>query len=53
MPHDWQSVTARWDGGETPMVWYGENLFRADLPADATDPEVCAVDAAGNETCVA
>ncbi len=29
MPHDWRSVTGRWQGGETPMTWYGENLFRA------------------------
>ncbi len=51
MPHDWRSVTARWDGGERSMIWYGENLFRADLPAGATSVEVCAIDAAGNQTC--
>jgi hypothetical protein len=52
MPQDWQSVTVRWSGGEAPMIWYGENLFRAGIPAGVTDLEVCAVDAVGNETCV-
>lgn len=57
MPHDWQSVELRWtaDGapGTAPMVWYGEHLWRADmeLPARVSDLEVCAIDAAGNETC--
>ena len=51
MPHDWQSVVARWDGGETPMAWYGENLFWANVPADASGLEVCATDAADNEAC--
>jgi hypothetical protein len=57
MPHDWQSVALRWDAGgtaeEIEMVWYGENLFRVqtDLPADAADVQVGAVDAAGNEGC--
>ena len=32
------------------MTWYGENLFWADVPAD-TRAQVCATDAAGNETC--
>lgn len=30
---------------------HGENLFRADLPAGAKSVEVCAVDAAGNQSC--
>jgi hypothetical protein len=54
MPHDWRSVVVQWDGGEpVPMIWYGENLFRAEiqLPAGATNVRVCAVDGAGNETC--
>ena len=33
-----------------PMVWYGEYLWRAALPADGTW-SVCAIDAAGNATC--
>jgi hypothetical protein len=50
-PHDWQSIIARWNGGQAPMTWYGENLFRATVPTDAGPVTVCAVDAAGNETC--
>ena len=50
-PHDWQSITARWNDGQAPMTWYGENLFRANVPIDAGPVTVCAVDAAGNETC--
>jgi hypothetical protein len=51
MPHDWRSVTACWEGGEAPLTWYGENLFRGDVPDGAGDVSVCAVDAAGNEAC--
>ncbi len=39
-------------GGESPMTWYGENLFRVSLPEGAAGVEVCATDAAGNEACV-
>ena len=46
-------MIVRWTGGETPMTWYGENLFRANVPADVAGFEVCATDAAGNETCAA
>lgn len=55
MPHDWQSVEIRLPNGDAvPMTWYGENLFRASLkvPSDADGLQVCAIDAAGNETCV-
>lgn len=58
MPHDWQSVTLRWiESGtdrEVPMTWYGEYLWFAEIPGqsvDATSPRVCAVDAAGNQSC--
>lgn len=58
MPHDWQSVVLRWmvDGQteETPMQWYGEYLWSATLNELASSEftyEICAVDAAGNETC--
>ena len=54
MPHDWQAVEVRWEGGEpVPMTWYGEHLFRADVtvPAGASGLQVCAIDRAGNETC--
>lgn len=48
---DWRSVVVRWNGGRTPLRWYGENLFRADVPREATAVEVCATDRAGNQTC--
>ncbi len=58
MPHDWQSVAVRWSESgttrETPMTWYGEYLWFAEIPAPssaATVYSVCAVDAAGNEAC--
>jgi hypothetical protein len=54
MPHDWQAVEIRLPNGDVaPLTWYGENLFRAelDVPSDAGDLQVCAVDAAGNEAC--
>ena len=38
-----------------PMTWYGEYLWRADLPVApdrVTSYRVCATDAAGNTTCV-
>jgi hypothetical protein len=55
MPHDWQSVNLHWsvkgNWHEAPMQWYGEYLWRAELPVDATGYNVCAVDAAGNKAC--
>ena len=52
-PHLWSLIELRWDGGSVPMRWYGEFLFSAQIPADAGGQvEVCAADAAGNETCV-
>ena len=50
-PHDWQAIVVRSSAGDTPMTWYGENLFWADLPAGASTLEVCATDVAGNEAC--
>jgi hypothetical protein len=37
----------------SPMIWYGEKLFRAPLDefASATNVKVCATDAAGKEAC--
>ena len=49
--HDWQAVTATWDGGQRTMTWYGEHLFRAFVTAEAGAATVCATDAAGNEAC--
>ena len=37
--------------GTVPMRWYGEYLWRAEIPPDATEATLCAADAAGNETC--
>ena len=55
LPTEWRSVEVRWsspDGaGATPLVWYGEYLWRAEVPAKARGLRVCAVDAAGNESC--
>ncbi len=51
------AVVLRYRGdatGEAPMTWYGELLWRADLPAagDFTY-QVCGTDAAGNQACSA
>ncbi|MCC6802729.1 MAG: VCBS repeat-containing protein [Anaerolineae bacterium] len=58
MPHDWQSVSLRWtadgEAHDSPMVWYGEYLWRGmieDAPAGDLSYQVCATDAAGNEAC--
>lgn len=57
MPHDWQSVVLRWTANgqtqEIPMQWYGEYLWRGviDSPSGDFSYQVCAIDAAGNETC--
>lgn len=55
---EWRSVTAEWtaDGQSrsSPMRWYGEYLWRADLPLSVkagTPIQVCAVDAASNRAC--
>jgi hypothetical protein len=56
-PHDFQAVVVRVTSGgatsDTPMVWYGEALFRANLtaPAAGATGQVCATDAAGNQAC--
>jgi FG-GAP-like repeat len=58
LPTEWKSVTVEWTGGggaqSAPMRWYGEYLWRADLPASfppAAKITVCAADAASNRTC--
>ena len=55
---EWRSVTVEWtEGGRelsAPMRWYGEYLWRADLPPaipPAAKVRVCAADAAGNRAC--
>lgn len=55
LPTEWRSVEVRWTSpagaGATPLVWYGEYLWRAVVPTRAGGLRVCAVDAAGNESC--
>jgi hypothetical protein len=58
MPHDWKSVGLRWKAAgaeeEEPMLWFGEYLWRAEIPAEAKGAvayQVCATDAAGNDAC--
>ena len=57
MPHDWRSVVFRWTANgepfEQPLVWYGEHMWRSTVPSPeaASNFEVCATDAAGNQTC--
>jgi len=57
---EWKSVSVEWTAGSRaesiPMRWYGEYLWRADLPAafpPGTSFQVCATDAAGNHACKA
>ncbi|MBY0490370.1 MAG: VCBS repeat-containing protein [Gemmatimonadaceae bacterium] len=55
LPTEWRRVEIRYTtgsgAGATPLSWYGEYLWRALVPGTAADLRVCAVDAAGNETC--
>jgi len=53
MPHDFQTVVLVAGGTETPMYWYGEALWRGTPEGGAETGQLCATDAAGNETCVA
>jgi hypothetical protein len=57
-PHDWRSVVLRWTDGsgsrDVPLRWYGEHLWRATVEQPASNTaryQVCATDAAGNESC--
>ncbi len=54
MPQDWQSVLLKVNEKEVPMVWYGEYLWKAEIskPADNVAIEICATDAANNQTCL-
>jgi hypothetical protein len=59
-PTEWRNVSVEWTaGGKTltaAMRWYGEYLWRADLPpsfAGGTPFRVCATDAVGNHSCAA
>ena len=55
---EWKKVVVEWTTAagprEVPMQWYGENLWRAEWPANidrAATYRVCATDAAGNSSC--
>jgi hypothetical protein len=55
---EWKSVIVEWTTAagrrEAPMRWYGENLWRAEWPADldrTATYRVCATDASGNASC--
>jgi len=49
---DWQEVVIEGNGQTIPMQWYGEYLWRADVP-ESGEYRVCATDAAGNQDCSA
>jgi hypothetical protein len=53
----WRNVEVRWKtssgAGSTALLWYGEFLWRANLPRDAVKIEIHATDAAGNVAYVA
>ncbi|MDH3271436.1 MAG: VCBS repeat-containing protein [Gemmatimonadota bacterium] len=55
LPTEWRSVEVRYRLMDATisgqMSWYGEYLWRAAIPADAHDVEVCATDASGNAAC--
>ena len=57
LPTEWQRVEVLYRVMDAPrrvpMTWYGEYLWRADLPPDAEGLEVCATDGAGNTSCSA
>lgn len=55
---EWKRVVVEWTTSsglrEVPMRWYGENLWRAEWPANidrAASYRVCATDASGNSAC--
>ncbi len=57
---DWKRVSVDWTSAgkaiSTPMRWYGEYLWSAQMPTEftaATSYRVCATDAAGNTACSA
>ena len=52
MPLDWKSVSAHVNGKTLRMTWYGEYLWRVELPVTKEEIELCATDFAGNTTCL-
>jgi hypothetical protein len=53
-PHEWESVAVySKDSIIASMQWYGEYLWRAEInQADVDSLNICAVDAAGNKSCI-
>jgi hypothetical protein len=51
--HDFQKVVVVAGTAESPMTWYGEMLWRATIPIEATSTTytVCATDRQGNKGC--
>ncbi|MEN2281871.1 VCBS repeat-containing protein [Algoriphagus sp. SE2] len=54
MPQDWKSVVLLVNSAEIEMKWYGEYLWKAEVEESKNSDsiEVCATDAAGNQSCV-
>ena len=56
LPTEWEAVEVRFVVGGVPgavdMTWYGEYLWRAVVPEEAAELEVCATDAAGLTGCM-
>lgn len=49
---DWKAVVVKANGIDTPMHWYGEYLWAADLNGLTGAFQVCATDRQNNQTCV-
>jgi len=56
MPQDWSSVNLVFEEAydPVPMNWYGENLWVASISNtfDLAEIKICAIDFAGNKTCL-
>ncbi len=54
MPLDWKSVVLLVNAVEYKMSWYGEYLWKAEIPTSVQGDsvEICAIDAANNKTCL-
>lgn len=48
---DFKDVTLTMNSTTVPMTWYGEYLWRAELPSQGGSYQVCATDRAGNHAC--
>lgn len=56
LPTEWQRVEVLFEvmgaPTSTSMSWYGEYLWRAEVPREAERLEICAADAMGNTACM-